>query len=60
MTGQVQIAGHDPNALRVPVLGPDGKLYVTTDENPGQILVFTPSSARVHDGGAVDQPPTRR
>lgn len=42
VTGQVQIAQPGPR-LRVPVLGPDGKLYVTTDENPGQILVFDPA-----------------
>jgi glucose/arabinose dehydrogenase len=29
--------------LRVPVQGPDGKLYVATDENPGRIMVFDPA-----------------
>jgi glucose/arabinose dehydrogenase len=42
VTGQLQIHA-SPVRLRVPVLGPDGKLYVTTDENPGDIRVFEPS-----------------
>lgn len=32
-----------PERLRVPVQGPDGKLYVATDENPGRIMVFDPA-----------------
>jgi hypothetical protein len=38
----VQIAD-TAQRLRVPVLGPDGKLYVTTDQSPGEILVFDPT-----------------
>jgi hypothetical protein len=41
LTDQVQI-NSSPLRLRVPVLGPDGKLCVTTDENPGDIHVFDP------------------
>jgi glucose/arabinose dehydrogenase len=42
VTGQVQVK-KTTQRLRVPVLGPDGKLYVPTDQNPGEILVFDPA-----------------
>jgi glucose/arabinose dehydrogenase len=42
ITGQVQIHS-DPQRLRVPVLGPDGKLYVATDSDAGRIIQITPS-----------------
>jgi len=43
ITGQVQIFDNGTR-LRVPVLGPDGKLYVATDVAPtGRIIQITPS-----------------
>jgi len=43
ITGQVQIFTNG-SRLRVPVLGPDGKLYVATDATPGgRIVQITPS-----------------
>jgi glucose/arabinose dehydrogenase len=43
ITGQVQVFD-DGARLRVPVLGPDGKLYVATDiAGTGRIIQITPS-----------------